>query len=81
MALLSTQTRISGGSSDTEQKALAVMPRTSLPWRQVTTVTPLAQVERVPRNRSGSTATAQLLALAGPTARRLGPVGFKPYGV
>src|SRR2546423_10189353 len=61
MALLSTQTSTSGGSSDTEQNALAVIPRTSSPRRDVTTVTPLAQLDSVPRNRSGSTGTGPLL--------------------
>src|SRR4051812_7149966 len=61
IALRSMQTSTSGGSSDSEQNALAVMPRSSSSWREVTTVTPLAQLDSVPRNRSGSTGTGPLL--------------------
>ncbi|GAA1650755.1 hypothetical protein GCM10009790_34800 [Georgenia ruanii] len=52
----STETRTSGGSSDTERNELAVMPRTS-PWGEVAvmTITPLAKRPSAVRNSLGST--------------------------
>src|SRR5271157_5764217 len=50
------QTSTSGGRSDTEQKALAVMPCTSpLAVSTVMTVTPVAKRPRAARNSSGVT--------------------------
>src|SRR5258708_3832327 len=50
-ARLSTQIRISKGSSETEVKELAVIPRTELGARStVTTVTPVAKRPRALRN-------------------------------
>ena len=46
---LITHTRISGGSSDTEENALAVMPYACSSPRVVTTVTPVANAPTVAR--------------------------------
>ena len=47
---LITQTRISGGSSDTDENAFAVMPYACSSPRVVTTVTPVANAPTVERN-------------------------------
>src|SRR5689334_24958201 len=47
---LITHTRISGGSSDTDENALAVMPYPCSSPRVVTTVTPVANAPTVARN-------------------------------
>src|ERR1700722_17602384 len=48
-ALLSTQTRTSGGSSDTDVNAFAVMPQ-GVPRPAATTVTPVANRPRTDRS-------------------------------
>ena len=49
MVRRSIETRISGGSSDTDMKALAVIPCTSSPFSAVMTVTPVANIPSVRR--------------------------------
>ena len=46
----SIETSTSGGSSDTDMKALAVMPWTCSPLSVVTTVTPVANIPSVRRS-------------------------------
>src|ERR1035437_9408989 len=58
--LLSTQTRMSGGSSDTDVKELAVRPCASPAWlRIVTMATPVAKCPQAMRNWLASRLTRQ----------------------
>src|SRR5579862_5431826 len=51
---LSSETSTSGGESETETKALAVMPWVRPSWNALITVTPLAKHPRARRKRRGS---------------------------
>src|SRR5579859_898479 len=54
-------TSTSGGSSETEAKALTVMPARRLPWQVVTMVTPVANRPSTLRNSAASTTRGSTL--------------------
>ena len=71
-------TIISGGSSDSEVTALAVIPHGPVGARcEVTTQTPVAKRPQASRNADGSTAAAMGANLSQPGAKK--PSGAGPF--